>query len=174
MTAIAAVPRAAEGRLITVRPAPRREPPFDDERAHRSALGVLDCPLPFPEPLHPEPAPPLHTRLDPDLPEPARWARGLLIGIIETAKGHRAPQQLLHLFSAVVAMRVGSDVATTGRGRKPHWLHAATVRTVRATQPCQGVAEVAAVLDVRGRVHAVAMRIERRDGQWRCTQLQLG
>jgi hypothetical protein len=173
MTALAAAAAPGTARLITVRPAPRREPPFDDERRHRRVLGLLDRPLPFPEPPPPErPAP--RTRLDPDLPDPARWAHGLLVGVIETAKGHRAPHQLLDLFSAVVALRVGSDLAASARNRQPHWLHAATVRTVRASQPDQGIAEVAAALEVKDRVRAVAMRIERRDGRWRCTQLQLG
>jgi hypothetical protein len=94
--------------------------------------------------------------------------------MIETANGHRAPHQLATLFSAVVGLRISADLAASAQQRRPHWMHAATVQSIRAMQPCSGVAEITATLNVGERVRAVALRAERRHGQWRCTRLQLG
>ena len=49
MTAARADPGTAAARPITVRPAPRREPPFDDELPERylQLIGPHDRPLPF-------------------------------------------------------------------------------------------------------------------------------
>lgn len=167
------VDAAAGPGLMTVRRAPRREPPFDDELpANVVALSRFDRPLPFADGV---PVKPLSIRTipDPDLPDPIRWASGVLIGVIETANGRRAPHHLGHMFSAAIAARISADL-TARIGGRPHWLHAAAVRSVRCMQPCRGVAEVAATLTVGSRVRAVAMRIERRHGAWRCTKLQLG
>lgn len=162
-------------RLMTVRPAPRREPPFDDELPDDlTTVGRLDQPLPFAQPAPRAATVDVRPRSDPDLPDPTRWARSLLIGMIETANGHRAPHQLSALFSAVVGMRVAADLAAAAHRQRPHWMYAATVHSVRAMQPCPGVAEVTATLGVGQRVRAVALRAERRHGQWRCTRLQLG
>lgn len=161
-------------RLMTVRRAPRREPLFDDEiPANVVPLSRWDRPLPFDD-LKP-PRRPVVIKIvnDPDLPDPARWASSMLIGIIETANGRRPPQQLGHMFTAAIAARIIADL-TRRLGGKPHWLHAASIRSVRAMQPCEGVAEVCATLSVASRVRAVAIRMERRHNRWRCTRIQLG
>ena len=59
------------------------------------------------------------------------------------------------------------------RGR-PHWTHAATVRSVRACEPADDVAELSATVHAGQRVRAVAMRLEVRHGRWCCTRLVLG
>lgn len=161
-------------RLMTVRRAPRREPPFDDEvPSNVVPLSRYDQPLPFEDLAAPSKPMVIHTITDPDLPDPARWASSVLIGIIETANGRRPPQQLGHMFTATIAARITADL-TRRRAGRPHWLHAASIRSVRAMQPRAGVAEVAATLAVSARVRAIAIRMERRHGQWRCTRLQLG
>jgi hypothetical protein len=41
-------------------------------------------------------------------------------------------------------------------------------------QPCRGIAEISATVQVGSRVRALALRIERRHDRWRCTRIQLG
>ena len=181
MTAAVAAPparttaAAKPTRPMTVRPAPRREPPFDDELPrHLHAVGPLDQPLPF------ETAPTQGrdpaSRLVPrtNLPDPALWGRRLLIGIIETAGGRRPLQQLSALLSHSVAHGLGADFERSARRRQRHWTHAATVRSVRACEPAEGVAELSATLQVGTRVRAIAMRLESHNARWRCTKLLLG
>jgi hypothetical protein len=167
------MPATATPILMTIRPAPRREPLFDDELpANVVRLTRYDRPLPFDRPSVPESIS-IRPVADPDLPDPTRWASSMLIGIIETANGRRPARQLGHMFTATIAARVLADL-TTRRGGRPHWLHAASIRSVRAMQPCPGVAEISATLTVASRVRAVALRVERRHDQWRCTRLHLG
>lgn len=161
---------------MTVRPAPRREPPFDDELTarHLYAVGPLDQPLPFEPAGYRE-----RSRLPRQAPrsnlaDPALWARRLLIGIIETAGGRRPLQQLAALLSPSVAHGIGADFERAAQLRHPHWTHAAAVRSVRVCEPAEGVAELCATLAVGSRVRAVAMRLEEYDNRWRCTRLQLG
>jgi len=158
-----------------VRPAPLREPPFDDEvqPPHLRPVGPLDRRLPFEEVRGarvPQPGP----VLAPTLPDPVGWGRRLLIGIIETAGGRRPLQQLAALLSPAVATGLGADFERAAQLNAPHWTHAATVRSVHACVPAEGVAELNATVQAGRRVRAVALRLEERDGRWRCTRLQLG
>ncbi|MEO8889095.1 MAG: Rv3235 family protein [Jatrophihabitantaceae bacterium] len=161
---------------LEVWPAPRREPPFDDElvpaQLHRT--GPWDRRLPFQEPRplgrHAQPG----AALPQSLPDPAGWGRRLLVGIIETAAGRRPLQQLSALLDHRVAYGLGTDFERAARLNRPHWIHTATVRTVHASTPADGVAELNATLQVGRRVRAVALRLEAQDGRWRCTKLQLG
>jgi hypothetical protein len=111
---------------------------------------------------------------EPSLPEPAAWARQLLIGIIETANGKRPLHQLSGLLSHSVATGLGADFERAARAGLRHWTHMAHVRNVRASVPAPGIAELCATLRAGARVRAVAMRLEAREGRWRCTRLQLG
>ena len=171
----ATLTRGRPARSSAIRPAPRREPPFDDEvqGVQLRAVGRYDRPLPFSEPERAaaarRPVP-----LPRTLPDPAGWGRRLLIGIIETAGGHRPLQQLSALLSPSVALGLGADLERANRLRAPHWTHSATVRTVHASSPSDGVAELSATLQAGRRVRAVALRLEARNGRWRCTKLQLG
>lgn len=162
---------------ITVRPAPRREPPFDDEAGarHLHLVGRLDRPLPFqsspPPPWGGGAAP---VRVSAPLPDPRRWTRRLLTGIFETAAGRRPLQQLAAMLSPSVGYGLGADFEKAARAGQRHWSHAARVRSIRATQPADGVAEICATIQVGDRVRAVALRVEEHRGRWRCTRLQLG
>jgi hypothetical protein len=169
MTALLA-PRAEPTGVIVIRPAPRREPPFDDElhdgRLHRAPF---DRVLPFERSSDPRvwlPRP----RPASTLPDPVPWGRRLLIGVIETAGGRRPLQQLAAMLSPGVATGLAADFERAA----PHWTHAAVVRSVHASEPAEGVAELSATVLAGRRVHAVALRLEARDGRWRCTRLQLG
>jgi Family of unknown function (DUF6459) len=167
-----------------VRPAPRREPPFDDEQPgrHLSVVGPLDQPLPFTEleELTPS-AMGLQPRSDPfaipptgphELPEPTLLARRLVIGVIETVTGRRSVSQLRPHTSPTVQAGLARDagrISRLGTARRPAALH-----SLHVTEPADGVAEVAAVLQVGDCFRALALRLEGSDGRWRCVRLQIG
>lgn len=161
-------------RPVVIRSAPRREPPFDDELVeptHRP--GPLDQRLPF----APVPAPgrlwmprPRPSRL----PDPQPWGRRLLIGLIEAAGGRRPLHQVAGLLSPSIAQGLGADLERAAQAGTRHWLHRASLRSIRASEPADGVAELSATIEVGPRVRAVALRLEDHRGRWRCTRLQLG
>lgn len=164
---------APTARAVVVRPAPRREPPFDDELPE-ARHGRLDQCLPFDgRPLHPSvwrPRPPRPR----DLPEPGPWGRRLLIGMIETAAGRRPPHQLAALLSPSVCRGLGAEFERAAQARTPHWLHRGVVRSMRVAEPAPGIAELCATVETGRRVRAIALRLEANHGRWRCTRLQLG
>lgn len=167
---------------FVLRPAPCREPPFDDElpSRHLSLVGPLDQPLPFDGPDRPS-ALRLTTESDTfavrptgrhELPEPAAFARRLVIGVIETATGRRSAAQLRQHTSPTVQaglLRDAGRIDRLGTARRP-----ATLHSLHFTEPADGVAEVAAVLRVGDRFRALALRLEGLDGRWRCVRLQIG
>jgi hypothetical protein len=176
-TALAVAPTPADSRhatVVTVRPAPRREPPFDDElRAEPMPIGARDQRLPF-ETVRRAASTLPPPRTATDLPDPVLWGRRLLIGIIETAGGRRPLQQLGALLSPGVATGLGAHFERAAQRNTRHWTHEAVVRSVRGTEPAHGVAEVCATVEAGTRVRAVALRLEAHEGRWRCTRLQLG
>ena len=173
-----------ETQRFLFRPAPRREPPFDDEQTgrHLSLVGPLDQPLPFDAPGTDAPsALRLRPQTDPfaarptgrhELPAPAVQARQLVIGVIETATGRRPASQLRHHTSPTVQaglVRDAGRISRLGTARRP-----ATLHSLHVTEPADGVAEIAAVLRVGDRFRALALRLEGLDGRWRCVRLQIG
>ena len=181
MTAAFAIPAPPAARPVTIRPAPRREPPFDDELPLGHHTGRLDQPLPFdaPQPIEASlrlvrAMPPATRQGQQPSADPALWGRRLLIGLIECAAGHRPLQQLSTLLSPAVARGLGIDFERAAVRRRRHWLHDATVRTVHASEPAPGVAELCATLSVGPRARAVAIRLEECHGRWRCVLLQVG
>jgi len=163
--------RRAAGTVV-VRPAPPREPPFDDELADAAALiGPYDRPLPFEYPRRHLRVQRPPSALRAALPNPAMWGRRLLIGIIETAAGRRPLNQLTSLLSPSVAAGLRGELEIAS---PRHWTHAAAIRSIHAAEPADNVAEVSATLQHGRRVRAVAMRLEIRHGRWCCTRLVLG
>jgi hypothetical protein len=164
----------APARLVVIRQAPRREPPFDDELPEGHRPGRFDQRLPFARPATPVvPRLPFALR-GRSLPDPGPWGHRLLVILIESAGGRRPLSQLATLLSYSVLRGIGADFERNAQAGTPHWLHRAGVRSVRATEPSAGVAELCATVQTGERVRAVAMRLEARDGRWRCTRLQLG
>lgn len=174
MTAALLAPPAYPSRPIVLRPAPLREPPFDDELPDAgSGPGPHDRRLPFDVPPPPRlwrAAPPRPT----GLPDPASWGRRLLIGLIETAAGRRPLHQLGGMLSPSVARGIGADFDLAARLGTPHWLHRATIRNLRVSEPADRVAELCATVNAGPRVRAVAIRLEEHHGRWCCMRLQLG
>lgn len=124
--------------------------------------------------------------LDPRLAPPAEleevlsWTRRYLVTLLEVLTGLRPTQQLLRWSSADIYTGVMRRAALQARlrARTGAGAHTARVASLRASFPCDGVAEVGAVLREGGRVRAVALRVEKctdRTGErWRVTALELG
>ncbi|SHF83978.1 hypothetical protein SAMN05443575_1039 [Jatrophihabitans endophyticus] len=159
---------------VTVRPAPQREPPFDDEVAGRPLVGRYDQRLPFDEPTSPWSSAIAALPRRDGLPEPTLWARRLLVGLIETADGRRPLAQLTAMLSPSIGRGLGADFERAAVAGRPHWLHRAHVATVRSAEAAAGIAELCATVEVGPRVRAVALRLEVHRGRWLCTRLQLG
>lgn len=161
---------------ITVRPAPRREPPFDDEvpPRHLRLVGPHDRPLPF-EPSRRRLTDPRDLfAVQPtgrgQLPDPRWFGRRLLIAMLESIAGRRSPQQLApHLSQAVL-----SGLLTARATPWAERARTASLRSIRVCEPADGVAEISAVIQTGKRFRAVAVRLEGLDGRWRCVNLQLG
>jgi hypothetical protein len=162
-------------RPVIVRPAPRREPPFDDELPDAQPLpGPMDRCLPFERPpVRPVVWRPRAPRPR-EMPDPGPWGRRLLIGMIETAGGRRPLHQLAALLSPSVSRGLGADFERAAQAGSPHWLHRASVRSMRVAEPAADVAELCATVETGRRVRAIAIRLEAHHGRWRCTRLQLG
>jgi hypothetical protein len=167
------------GRVYNVRPAPRREPPFDDEPSfrHLSRIGPLDRPLPFETaapaaPVAVRPALSAPHRMPQDLPDPGTISRTILIGIIEVATGLRPAAQLAPYMAPGVQAGLSRDagsITRLGTAKRP-----ARVHSVHLSAPVDDGVEVAAVLQIGQRFRAVAMRLEAKDSRWRCLRLQIG
>lgn len=176
-----------------VRPAPLREPSFDDELPYTDQLppadalrriGPHDQPLPFRTTGLPGPNAPSRLRLLPphgfaarptsrqELPEPAAFARRLLIAVIETATGRRSASQLSQHTTLAVQAGLAKDagrISRLGTLSRP-----AAVHSVHLSEPADGVAEVVGVVRVGPRFRAIALRLEGLDGRWKCVRLQIG
>ncbi len=114
----------------------------------------------------PQPARPRHLHLVPTEPEPPqavdqRWIERLTQSVVEVLAGHRAATTLVGSVSPVVFQALRSPTADSRlRGGK--------VLTVRAQPLGADSIEVAAVVGCPQRTRAVALRLHRRHGRWRC------
>lgn len=113
-----------------------------------------------------------------DLPDPLRWSRRLVQVLVEVMAGQRAATQLLRWTTPDVYERVRRLTVPPGRpgstGLGGRSVRRPVVRSVRVCEPVDGVAEVSAVVIGTLRAHAVAVRLEGRDGRWRATALECG
>ena len=169
---------------FVIRPAPEREPPFDDElpARHLSLVGPLDQTLPFDAVDFSRPSDVrLTLATDPfevqataraDLPELRTFARRLTIALIETAAGRRSATQLQPHTTPSVQAGVARDAGRLGRLGTPQ--RPAALHSLHISEPADGVAEIAAVVRVDDRFRALALRLEGLDGRWRCVRLQIG
>ncbi|GAA5112040.1 Rv3235 family protein [Pseudonocardia adelaidensis] len=133
-------------------------------------------PLPGQAPARAAPAePPRRTRPSEEGPpggageflDAHRAATRILRLALEVLDGKRAPMQLephfaprpLRYWRAATGQRVTRAPVRHGR--------------IRLCTPCPGVAEVAVTCRVDGTYRALAARLERADGRWRCTAVRL-
>ncbi len=163
-----------------VRPAPGREPPYDDEPNGRwlNQAGARDQHLPFAVPRTTAPRLRLAGAAEPstaarrDLPEPGGFARRFAIAVIEAATGRRAASQLGgHTSPGVQAglVRDAGRITRLGTASRPASLH-----SMHLAEPADGVIEAAAIVRVGARYRAIAFRLEGLQGRWRCVRLQIG
>jgi hypothetical protein len=118
---------------------------------------------------------PLHiTSRRSELPDPMRWAKCMMVGVVEASAGKRSLQQLDGMMTPSILAALRRDFARAAAHPRGHWMRRATVRTVSGCEPADGVAELCATLHTPSRVHAVALRAEMRHGAWRCVRLQIG
>jgi hypothetical protein len=188
-------PTPALARLtVTARRVVDSEPPYDDGAAAGGAAarggpptdGSLALSVPFRvhEPVALEPPPLRLVPTEPDLddedfevvrtgrhglPAPQGRAVVLVRAILEAIAGDRPVAQLTRWVSDEVYADIESTVCP---GTPRSW--AATVRRVIVTEPADGVAEVAAVIQRGLRSTALALRLEGLDGRWVVTALHLG
>lgn len=114
------------------------------------------------------------------LPAPTPWAGRLVQAVIEVVSGVRPVSQLVRWTTAPVyealSARVARPVAHTGAGSREIVTTrlAEVVRSVRVSEPRDGVAEVCAIVQQGPRCRAIALRLEGIDGRWQCTALQIG
>lgn len=92
---------------------------------------------------------------------------GRVLALVLEAFDGRRPFPQLRTVLAVPALRylrAAADAHRTGRTSR--------VRSVRVCQPVDGVAEVAAVVQIADRPRAVAARLERHAEGWQCVALR--
>ena len=106
------------------------------------------------------------------LPDPARFGRHFIQGVLEVFTGRRPPGQLAASASMGVHAGLARDLLRgdrLGLTAGPTTLH-----SIRVMEPADGVAELTAVIQVGPRYRAIAARLEGIDGRWRCVRLQIG
>jgi Family of unknown function (DUF6459) len=173
----APLPESTPVATVRVRAAPRREPPFDDEQPQPQLMlvGHHDRPLPFAAVASDRRLRDVFVARPTgrgNLPDPQVFGRRLLIGVFEALGGRRTLPQLAPHLSQRVYAGLLSDVERRGSGTA--WHTPPTIRSVRVCEPADGVAELAAVIQVGRRCRAVAARLEALNGRWRCVKLQVG
>lgn len=136
-----------------------------------------------PQPRAPLPRPPVPQRTIEDELVRRRAQQALRL-TLEVLDGRRPCGQLGGLVEPAVRRYVAAAAAHRAAGRPAP---SARLRSLRLDQPRPGVAEVAAVCELGGRIRAIAARFELLDGPaarfelrdgpvagWRCTALRLG
>jgi hypothetical protein len=183
---------------LRVRPAPRCDPPYDDERSEplapaqtsrNHAQGRLGLRFVLPSGLPVDPTPPPRLRLitnDDDfayrystrseLPDPRAWAARFVQAALEVTTGGRPVLQLLRWATTEVYddLRHRAVAASHGdvgiRRHRAPWI----VRSLHVSEPLDGVVEACAVVERGARLRALALRLEGLDGRWVCTVLDWG
>jgi hypothetical protein len=103
------------------------------------------------------------------------WAARLAQAAVEVLAGHRPVTQLQRWTTEELYLRLrrltGGPRVRDGAHPASRRARYASVRAIRVSQPADGVAEVAAVVDDGGHAHALVLRLEGSAGRWRCTEL---
>jgi hypothetical protein len=112
-----------------------------------------------------------------ELPDPAPLLRSLTQGVLEVLAGVREVDQLARWFSedafrSLVARANLSARARSARGVAPA-RPTFEIRSLRTSEPLDGVIEAVVVVAGPGRTRAVAIRLEGMDRRWRATSLAI-
>lgn len=130
--------------------------------------------MPEPDEFDPQPTPRAA------LPAPQGWAGRFVQALVEVLAGDRPTAQLVRWTDASVYASVQrrASRATEGPPEPAPALGRigparAVIRSVHVSEPCDGVAEVCALVQRGARATALALRLEGIDGRWQCTALEL-
>lgn len=154
----------ADGSLVRpVRPTPRS--------GNQVTLALVPLPLPLRPPTADRTGR-LRSNSAVDLPDPEMWSRRIAQAVAEVLCGVRPVAQLSRWTSRDVydGLRRRCTLAVG----LPAPRRRAVVRAVRLCRPTDTVVEAAAVVLARGRLQAVAFRLEATHGRWRMTALEIG
>lgn len=174
-------PRLRAMQVPDTEPAP--DPQLDPRQARRRrplsqptlALSLVPPPAPN-RPTAPG-APPWPPSSAAGLPDPQVWSWRVVQAVAEVLCGVRPLAQLVRWTNRDVyegLRRRSAHMAGRTTTSHPAAARRAVVRSVRVCQPADRVVEAAAVVVARGRVQAVAFRLEGANGRWRMTALELG
>ncbi|HTW20344.1 MAG TPA: Rv3235 family protein [Mycobacteriales bacterium] len=173
---------AAVAPKLHLRPVPSVDGPYDDEIDEPAIAPAGNLVFAFPPPTTAE----LPLRLAPPaaelcdgpghhhrLPDPRPWTARLAQAIVEVLAGARPASQLSRVatLDVLALLERGSGRLGARPGGPPR---RPIVGSVHVSQPRPGVAEACAVVDTGVRKRAIALRLEGRNGQWRCTALHIG
>jgi hypothetical protein len=110
-----------------------------------------------------------------ELPDPAPLLRSLTQGVLEVLAGVREVDQLARWFNedAFRTLVTRSNLSARARSARgaPPVRPVFELRSLRVTEPLDGVIEAVVVVAGPGRTRAVAIRLEGMDRRWRATSL---
>lgn len=110
-----------------------------------------------------------------ELPDPVPLLRSLTQGVLEVLAGVREVDQLARWFNedafrSLVARANLSARARSARGVSPA-RPTFEIRSIRTSDPADGVVEAVVIVAGPGRTRAVAIRLEGLDRRWRAASL---
>jgi Family of unknown function (DUF6459) len=109
-----------------------------------------------------------------EAPPAGVWARQFVQAALEVIAGRRPASQLVRWTTEEVYATLSRRAALAQRfERSATCAQSAVVRSVHVCQPADGVIEASAVVVDRGRIRAVALRLDELAGRWRVSVLEM-
>lgn len=112
-----------------------------------------------------------------ELPDPAPLLRSLTHGVLEVLAGVREVDQLARWFSEEAYRSLVTRSNLSARARSARGVVPARpsfeIRSLRISEPVDGVIEAVVIVAGPGRTRAVAVRLEGLDRRWRATSLAI-
>jgi len=110
-----------------------------------------------------------------DLPDPVPLLRSLTQGVLEVLAGVREVDQLARWFNEDAFRSLVTRANLSARARSARGVSPARptfeIRSIRTSDPADGVVEAVVIVAGPGRTRAVAIRLEGLDRRWRASSL---
>jgi len=110
-----------------------------------------------------------------DLPDPVPLLRSLTQGVVEVLAGVREVDQLARWFNEDAFRSLVTRANLSARARSARGVSPARptfeIRSIRTSDPADGVVEAVVIVAGPGRTRAVAIRLEGLDRRWRAASL---